>query len=257
MRALLILSSLILNGCVFYTVDPGSRGVKVTLGSVDTEIKQEGFGFKLPLVSTVTEVSIKQQTAHLKTDVYSKDNQQAKFSLTVTYRVPEQSVLKVFKDFAGNPETDLIVPRVCESLKQTVNKLSATDMIQQREQVKINATEKAKKEMGDLVQIESIVIDNIDLSEPLEKAIEAKMVQEQEAEKAKFTKQKAQIDAERLIIEANGEAQALSIRGKAFRENPDVLKMELIKKWNGVSPTVIGPASGTGIILPMHEKSEK
>ncbi len=53
-----------------------------------------------------------------------------------------------------------------------------------------------------MLLVEDVVIQNIDLSHELETAIEAKMVQEQEAAKAKFTQQKAQIEADTVVIKA-------------------------------------------------------
>ncbi len=43
--------------------------------------------------------------------------------------------------------------------------------------------------------IEDVVIENITLTKELEQAIEAKMVQEQEAAKSKYLQQRAQIEA--------------------------------------------------------------
>jgi len=46
------------------------------------------------------------------------------------------------------------------------------------------------------------------------------------------------------------------IRGEAFNANPLVLQMEILKKWNGVSPTVVmlgnnQDQSGPSVILPI------
>ena len=78
---------------------------------------------------------------------------------------------------------------------------------------------------------------------------EMKMVQEQEAEKAKFTQLKAKIEADTAIIRAKGEAEAIQVRGTALRANPDFIKLQILQNWNGRSPLVVGGSGGTGNIL--------
>ncbi|HTR41406.1 MAG TPA: hypothetical protein VMH87_07290, partial [Pseudomonadales bacterium] len=87
-----------------------------------------------------------------------------------------------------------------------------------------------------------------------EDAIEAKMVQEQEADKAKFTQQKAQIDADTTVITAKGEAEAMKVRGEALKENPNYIQLQIVEKWDGKSPLVVGNgASGANILLPLGD----
>src|SRR5439155_16281763 len=76
-----------------YVVQPGYRGVQVTLGKVSPVFKPEGFGFKLPFISAVVPQSIRQQTAKFEADCYSSDLQQVKIDVRVLYRVPQASVV--------------------------------------------------------------------------------------------------------------------------------------------------------------------
>jgi prohibitin 2 len=97
-------------------------------------------------------------------------------------------------------------------------------------------------------------LENITLSKELENAIESKMVQEQEAAKSRFTQQKAQVEAETSIIKAKGEAEAIRIRGEALRDTPGLIQLQIVEKWDGKAPLVIGGGgenSGTNFILPL------
>jgi len=46
------------------------------------------------------------------------------------------------------------------------------------------------------------------------------MVQEQEAARARFSQQQAEVEANTAVIKARGEAESINLRGKALRENP-------------------------------------
>ena len=91
------------------------------------------------------------------------------------------------------------------------------------------ALDLARKKIGtNFLEVIDLVLYNLALSSELEQAIEMKMVQEQEAAKAKFTQLKAQIDADTAIIRAKGEAEAIEVRGTALRANPAFIKLEKI-----------------------------
>ena len=236
-----------------FIIPPGHRGVLVTMGKVSPVFAPEGLGFKLPLVTTVVPISVRQQTTISKTECYSSDLQQIDVELRVLYRIPESMIVKMFRDYSGDPFDSLIAPRVSEALKEVTALQSAEQIVKKREDVKAKTLEAARIKVGDVLVIEDIVIQNVALSKELETAIEAKMVQEQEAAKAKFTQAKAEIEAQTAIIRAKGEAEAIRVRGRAVQDNPGLVQLQIVEKWNGVSPLVIGGggSSGANILLPI------
>jgi prohibitin 2 len=238
--AILIFVAIIMASSGTYVVHPGYRGVEVTMGKVSPLFKAEGFGFKSPLVTLVHPISIRQQTAEDKAECYSSDLQQIRVELRVLFRVPEASVVKLFKEYYGDPFESLVAPRVQEALKEVVALQSAEQIVKNREQIKTRALELARKKVGSLLVVEDIVIQNITLTKELESAIEAKMVQEQEAAKSKYVQQRAQIEADTAVIQAKGEAESIRIRGQALKENPAFVDLKIVDKWDGLTPLVIG-----------------
>jgi prohibitin 2 len=252
--ALLIFVVVIAMSSASYVVNPGFRGVEVTLGKVSPVFKPEGFGWKTPFVTQIVPVSTRQETRELTAECYSSDLQQVKTELRVLYRVPEASVVKIYQQFAGDPFDSLIAPRVQEALKEVTAMESAEQIVKNRETIKSKALAAAQLKVGDILVIVDVVIQNIDLTKELETAIEAKMVQEQEAAKAKFTQQKTQIEADTAVIKAKGDAESIKIRGEALRANPSFIELQIVEKWDGKSPLVVGGgATGPNILLPMAD----
>ncbi|MBM3874622.1 MAG: prohibitin family protein [Verrucomicrobia bacterium] len=237
-----------------YVVDPGFRGVLVTLGKVSDEAKPEGFGTKSPFISHLVRVPVRQLSQALPAECYSSDLQQVNVMLRVLYRIPESQVVNIYKNYAGDPFDSLVAPRLQEALKEVTALQSAEQIVRRREEVKNRTLAGAKEKVGGLLVIEDLVIENITLSKELEAAIEAKMVQEQEAAKSRFTQQKTQIEAETAIIRAKGEAEAIRIRGEALRDTPGLIQLQIVEKWDGKAPLVIGggDSSGTNFILPLN-----
>lgn len=240
--ALLIFVAVIMASSGTYVVHPGYRGVEVTMGKVSPVFKPEGFGLKSPMVTAIYPISIRQQTAEEKAECYSSDLQQIQIALRVLFRIPESSVVKLFQDYSGEAFESLVAPRVQEALKEVAALQSAEQIVKNREQIKTRALEFARKKVGALLVIEDIVIENITLTKELEGAIEAKMVQEQEAAKSKYMQQRAQIDADTSVIQAKGEAESIRIRGQALKDNPAFVDLKIVDKWDGLTPLVIGGA---------------
>lgn len=249
--AVILFALVILLAAGTYVVQPGHRGVEVKLGRVTESFKPEGLGFKMPFIARIHPMSIRQRTRSMPAECYSSDLQQVTMELQVLYRVPEQSVVTIFRDYQGEAFEMLIAPRVQEALKEVAATRSAEMIVKQRRDVKLRALELAQRKVGSsLLEIVDLVLFNIRLSPELEEAIEQKMVQEQEAEKANFTQLKTQIEAETKVIRARGEAESISLRGNALRTSPEFIKLQVVESWNGRSPLVVGAGAAELLLNP-------
>ena len=148
-----------------YVVDPGTRGIKVMLGKAGDTFLPEGFGFKAPFVTHIVALNVKQRTLPLKADCFSADLQQIKVDLRVLFRIPEASVVQIYKEYAGDAFDSLIAPRVQEAVKEVTALLTAEQIVKKREEIKQKALAAAKLKIGNLLWVEDIVIRNIDLSD--------------------------------------------------------------------------------------------
>nr|WP_300899449.1 hypothetical protein [Turicimonas muris] len=61
-----------------------------------------------------------------------------------------------------------------------------------------------------------------------------------EAEKARVT---AQGEADAQLTKAKAEAESIAIRAKALRDNPQVLMLEAISRWDGKLPVYLNGES--------------
>jgi prohibitin 2 len=254
--AIIVFVIIVLASSGTYIVKPGYRGVAVTLGKVSPAFKPEGFGFKQPFITHVHPTSVRQRTRLMPAECYSSDLQQVRMQVNVLYRVPERSVVKIFQEYAGEPFDNLIAPRVQEAIKEVAATQSAEQIVKNRQSVKTRSLELAQRKIGtNFLEVIDVVLYNISLSPELEQAIELKMVQEQDAAKAKFTQLKAQIEADTAIIRARGEAEAIEVRGQALRANPEFIKLQIVQSWNGKSPLVVGSEGGASMMLSIDPGS--
>lgn len=258
-------------------VGPNERGVRITLGSASENAMGSGFKIKWPIISEIRKISVATQNSSANLDVFSKDLQSVEMNINVIYHYTPEKVVKIVTDFQEDPVETVLTPMVHEALKEICKDLNSEEIVQRRDYVSQEANTLLNTNISkyDIFTIERLVITNVELSPKLNQAIESKMIQEQEAQKAQFTQKQKETEAEtqRIIAQglanaeiekAKGKAQAIELEatanasaiekiGKALTENPLALEELRIKRWDGVMPKTI-LSSGTkdggfGVIL--------
>ena len=259
--AVLIFVVIVAGSQATHVVEPGHRGVRVTLGKVSPNFEGEGFLVKPPFITRIEDVSIRQQTVELKTEFYSSDLQQVRATMRILFRIPETSVVALYQEYEGDVLETLVAPRVIEALKEVASTQSAEMIVQNRETIKQETLEATRRKIGEgpgsgpLVDIQDITLADLALSPELNAAIEQKMTQQEEALRAKFVQQQAEIEAQTEIIRARGEGEAIQIRGQALRENPAFIRLQIVERWDGVSPVMVGGQGETApsVLVPMDQ----
>ncbi len=252
----------------FFTVDQGYRGVHLRLGAV-VGIAQPGLGVKIPFLDRV--VMVRTQTnskLYEQMETYSRDQQLAELRMSVTYRLVPELVDEVYAQY-GSEEglvTRLIDRRVNELARTVFGQFNAVEAIQQRGSLNqqifdavIAAVDKP------MVVIESVQIEDIAFSTAYEQSVEARMMAEVEVERRSQELEQQRIQAQIVVTQAQGdadarvaqataqaeatrlagdaEASAIRAKGEALRDNPELIALTTAENWNGVLPTTMVPGS--------------
>jgi len=230
-----------------YTVQPGQIGVAVTFGKMDATPSVEGLHFKLPWTK-IYPISIKSSMDSDKTECFTSDSQVVTVQYSVLSSIPASKANTIFREYncEGTFKT-LILPRMQEVLKQLSSQYCADTILKKRDEIKMAAIERVRKSIGDLVNISDVNITNIDLTDALEKAIEAKTVMAQQALAAKYGVEKAQQESEALIIRAAAEAKSIQMTSEALKQSQSMVLLEAVKKWNGVPPSTLMIGGNTAV----------
>ena len=271
------LFALTIVGGSFYTIDSGDRGVVLRNGAV-VGTAEPGLGFKLPIIDTVKEISVRANARRYEgVAAYSKDQQTAELVISVNYRLPADQVEQIYSEYGGEEGvlTRLLDRQVYNEVKNVFGKYNAVTAINDRGRLVADVQTALQTIVKGPIIIESVQIENIDFSDVYEDSIEARMLAEVEVQKVKQNAEREKVQAEIAVIQAQaqadsqlaqakaaaeatrlrGDAEAAAIRAKAdaLRDNAGLIALTQAEKWDGKLPTTMIP----GTTVPFMDMAQK
>ena len=273
--AVAVLILLLTTGGSMYTVDQGERGVVLHYGEV-SKVADPGLHFKWPYVDRVVRIPTRTTTGSLK-DIfgYSSDQQPAQISLSVTFAINDDGVEALYTQFGKIDKLyDLVVvPIVTQEIKTVFGQFPAIRSVQHREELNNKTRDAIVTALAKYpyLRIESVQIENVDFSDAYEQTIEDRMKAEVEVERYKQNLERERIEAQIAATRAQGQADAqikaaeaeakaielrskaeaasINTKGEALRQNPEIIRLMQIERWNGILPQTMLPNSA----VPMLE----
>lgn len=247
LHSVLAIILLILFFSSFTIVGAGERGVVLNWGAFNGQIMQPGFNFKVPFMQKVVKMSVRtEKIEEEKSEAYSQNLQVVDIHSVINFNLNPQSVGEIYQKYGLDYEIKILKPNLEASVKQTVAKYTAEELLAKRAEVQGQIQEALKESVPQEFVITKYALVDEAFSKKYENAIEAKQVAQQEAEKAQNELNKAKIDAESRIAQAKGEAEAIKIQAQAITQQggKDYVSLKWIEKWNGNLPqTMLGDST--------------
>lgn len=256
-KLIVLMSAFILVACS--QVETGEVGVKTSFGKVDNTALSPGLYWYLPGVSKINILSTRVQTVAADSQAASKDLQNVQTQLTLNYHLGTQDPVSHFVRLGADQtiiENNIVKPAMSEAFKAVVAQYNAEELITKRDIVSSNITDLLNKKLKQYdLYVDSISVTNFKFSEAYANAIEQKQVAEQNANKAKNDLQRIQVEAQQRVVEAQADAQAMSLRKQAV--TPELIQLkqleiqsQMISKWNGQLPTyMLGGSNPMSMML--------
>ena len=235
------------------TIDAGQIGVQTKFGKIVKNSVEPGIHWVNPIGGDIVRYNVREQSVEIVTPTYTRDMQQAKINVLATYCLNKADVGIVHQTFGRNYADKVVFPKIIGAVKDVIGNVEATELINSREKTAKQILESvmAQINLSNIpVTITSLVMQNIDYSDVFEKSIEEKVIAQQNAiraqnetkrieEESRQTVIRAEAEAKTKLVIAEAEAKAIEIRGKALKENPDVVMLNGIEKWDGKMPNTL------------------
>jgi regulator of protease activity HflC (stomatin/prohibitin superfamily) len=229
----------------FRTVGAGEVGIITRFGDVD-RTAQPGIALKLPWpIERLVKMETRVQKEEQESAAATADLQDVKATLAVNYALDSETAINVYKTIGPEYKERIIIPAVQESFKAASADYTANQLVTERTAVKNAAYEVIKSRLGKFgIRVVDVNIVNFSFSPEFNSAIEQVQVANQQVAQAKQQLEKARVDAETKIAQAQADAEAQRLQQQTL--TPELLQKYAIDKWNGVLPTT---QAGDGTIF--------
>ena len=246
-------------------VEAGHRGVVLYLGAVENRVLGEGVHFITPFAEQVISMEVRTQKFQAEATAASNDLQEVQTVIALNYRIDPQEANKIYQILGVNYADRVISPTIQESVKASVAKFNAEELITKRETAKSVIADAIRSTLSkNNIQVQNVFITDFRFSDAFSTQIEQKVVAFQKflTEQnnlraievvANQTVAQAEGQARATAARASGESQAINIITQQLRESPQYLQWQAISKWNGQMPYALGNSGFPFFQLPLPQ----
>lgn len=202
---------------------------------IQNEVLAEGFKSKSPF-DKVYKISTEVQEFTFKDlSVQTNDSQWVNTIIQVQVRIDREKVFEYFKKYGGknlNNIQNILSNTTQKQLEKISIQYNIMEILgEKRDEIVTKTSEELRKELlNDGILIERIVLVDTDAGDAIENAIAKEASAKKEAETAKYQKEKAQLEGEAKVIEAQKEKEANELKQKTLTNQ--ILTEKMIEKWN-------------------------
>ena len=204
------------------TIDTGEIAVVKQLGEAKYT-RSAGTHFDFWMTNSYTRYDTKVQNVDIATSAYSSDAQTMEIAMTLQYSVIPDKVIDIAKEYGTLEVLQSRIQSIAiEKTKSVLSSYKAMDIIADRATMSPLVEEAIKEAVGDkyFVTVSTVVLTNIDFSDAFEKAVEDKMIAEQNKIKAEYDNEakvnaaEAQAKADKAAAQAKADADKIAAEAK-------------------------------------------
>ena len=230
----------------FVIVPAGARGVVFTLTSGVLE-KQlgEGFHVLVPVVQQALLYDVRTQTysmsrVHWDGEVrgddsltaLTADGQTVNVDISVRFHPDPENVWRLHREVGADYVNKILRPEIRSQTRVAISEFPVTEVYSASRQVVEDKIETRLRESINRTYliVDEVLLRDIRFSDAFAQAIENKQIAEQNAQRMQYVLERTEKEREQRIIEAEGEAEAIELKGQAVAENTKVIQYEYVQK---------------------------
>ena len=249
-------------------VEAGHRGVVLYVGAVENRVLGEGIHFIIPFAEQVVPMEVRTLKFQANASAASNDLQEVQTTIALNYHISPSQANIIYQQLGADYADRIIAPTIQESVKASVAKFNAEDLITKRATAKAVIDQSIANTLSARnIVVETVFITDFKFSQAFASQVESKVVAFQKylTEQnnlraiqviANQTVVQAQATARANVAKANGESQAIKIITVQLKQSPTYLQWLSINRWNGQLPYASGSGAVPFFQLPLRPPSQ-
>lgn len=246
---------LLTGACSINQIEAGKIGLVRTFGEF-TGQQSPGLNIKAPYQSVVeVDGRILKRTINMtggeKGSAVSKETQPVYAKLELNYQLQLDKARTLYSEVGEDYYSRIIEPRVQQAFKAESVKYRTIDIAPKREEIREavrSALDKQLDEYG--IDVVALTVRDLDFGQKFMAAIEDKQAATEQAKAAQEKVAIAKAEADSAREKARGEADAITIKGRALEQNPQSVELAAIEAFNKNVEVMVLPANSPLLGLP-------
>jgi prohibitin 1 len=202
-----------------YNVDGGERAVMFDSlrGGILPTVRNEGTHLLVPIIQRPIIIDVRTKPREIPSVTGTKDLQMVNIKLRVLWRPVVEELPRLYREL-GTDFDERVLPSIGnEVLKSVVAQYNAEELLSKRAEVSLRIKQEMMKRAAHFhLTLDDVAITHLTFGREFTKAIEAKQVAYQEAERQQWIVEKAEQERQASVTRAEGEAEAAKIITRAM-----------------------------------------
>lgn len=216
-------------------------------GGIQSYTLGQGYKTKSPLTKIYKINTEVQELTFKNISVQTNDSQFVNAIIKAQVKIDSNRAFEYFSKYKDKNLEDissLLSSTMQKQLETITTQYNIMDVLgAKRDEIVNKSLDLIQRELiKDGISVLRITLVDTDAGEQIEKAIANEAVAKKEAETAEYKKQKAQLEGEAKVIEAQKEKEANELISKTLTD--ELLMEQFIEKWDGKLSVVSGNANG-------------
>ena len=195
-------------------VQAGHRGVVLYVGAVENRVLGEGIHFIVPFAEQVIQMEVRTLKFQADATAASNDLQEVQTTIALNYHISPSQANIIYQELGADYTDRIIAPTIQESVKASVAKFNAEELITKR----VTAKGVIAQTIGNTLSARNIVVETVFItdfafSQAFASQIESKVVAFQKFLTEQNNLKAVQVVANQTVVQAQGGSKSKCRQG--------------------------------------------
>src|SRR6266487_2943136 len=249
-------------------VQAGHRGVVLYVGAVENRVLGEGIHFIIPFAEQAIQMEVRTLKFQALASAASDDLQEVQTTIALNYHVSPSQANIIYQHLGANYPDRIIAPTIQESVKASVAKFNAEELITKRAIAKAVIAQAISNTLtARNIVVEAVFITDFKFSQAFASQVESKVVAFQKYLTEQNNLRAIQVVANQTVVQAqataranvakpSGESQAIKVITEQLKQSPQYLQWLSINRWNDQMPYAFGSCASPFFQLPVAKPQQ-